>query len=287
MLLMTGDSAPRLPSHDWERIAESPSWYLDPLVARQRRRLHLELIRNWAADFTGGRVLKTDLFEEAYGKDRLLPDLLPQARIRIGMDCAATTVRRARTKCHAVSVHLLVGDVRSLPLRPGSLDLIFSNSTLDHFDSAEEFRTAVEELARVLSPGGRLVITLDNLSNPLYLPLRWACKLRRMPFRLGYTTSQTGLVDALEDAGLEVIARGTLIHNPRGISTLLFLALRRLMGAHADAPIRALLEVFAHLEHLPTRRLTASFVSACARKPEEAHGPAPPCANRVMHRHAE
>jgi SAM-dependent methyltransferase len=203
------------------------------------------------------------------------------------MDWAATTVCRAETKCPAASVQLLVGDVRSLPLRPGSLDLIFSNSTLDHFESAEEFRTAVEELARVLRPGGRLVITLDNLSNPLYLPLRWACKLRRMPFRLGYTTSQTGLVDALEEAGLEVIARGTLIHNPRGISTLLFLALRRLMGAHADVPIRALLEVFARLEHLPTRRLTACFVSACARKPEKPQRPAPPCANRVVHRHAE
>src|SRR5579863_5433953 len=274
---MNRDSGPRLSSRDWERVGERPSWYLDPLVAHQKPHIHLKLIRDWAAYVTSGCVLKTDLFEEAYGEDRLLPDLFPEGTMRIGMDCAATIVGRAAAKCPSGSVHWLAGDVRSLPLRTDSLDLIFSNSTLDHLESAKQFRTAVEELARVLRPGGRLVITLDNLSNPLYLPLRWACKLRQMPFRLGYTTSQTGLVDALEQAGLEVIATGTLIHNPRGISTLLFLTLRRVLGAHADAPIRGLLEVFARLEHLPTRRLTACFVSACARKPEKPQRPGPDC----------
>jgi SAM-dependent methyltransferase len=285
---MTRESARWQANRYRERLAERrPSWYLDPLVAQQRRQLHLELIRNWAAEASPGRVLKTDVFEEAYGEDRLLPDLLPEARMRIGMDCAATTVCRAIAKCPTASVHFLVGDVRSLPLRSDSLDLIFSNSTLDHFESAPQFRTSVEELARVLRPGGRLIITLDNLSNPLYRPLRWASKVRWTPFRLGYTTSQTGLVNALEAAGLEVIARGTLIHNPRGISTLLFLTLRRLLGAHADGPIRTLLKVFASLEHLPTRRLTACFVSACARKPETPQKSAPFCANRVIPRDAE
>ena len=253
----------------WERVAQrdNPSWYLDPLVARQKAELHLELARRWAGGGEPARVLKTDVFEDAYGDDHLLADLLPGARCRIGIDVAPTTIRRARSRCAVESICFLAADVRSLPLRPGSVDVIFSNSTLDHFDSAEEFRRALAELATVLRPGGRLIITLDNLRNPLYFLLRAASRLRCTPFHLGHTTSQAGLVNALEEAGLEVIDRGTLIHNPRVVSTALFLILRGLLGRRADGPIGAALRLFAGLEHLPTRQLTACFVSACAWKP--------------------
>ncbi len=253
----------------WERVAQrqDPSWYLDPLVALQKGQLHLELAHKWAAGCDPTRVLKTDVFEDAYGDDGFLAELLPGAQVRIGIDVAPTTVRRARSRCSLGSIRFLAADVRSLPLRAGSVDVIFSNSTLDHFDSAAEFRRALSELATVVSPGGRLIITLDNPRNPLYLLLRAASRLRWTPFHLGYTTSQAGLVKALEETGLEVIDRGTLIHNPRGVSTALFLILRRLLGRRADGPIRGVLRLFAGLEHLPTRQFTACFVSACARKP--------------------
>src|SRR5712691_8332987 len=139
----------------WEQVAgrERPSWYLDPIVARQKRQVHLELARKWAVRINPGCVLKTDVFEEAWGDDRLLPDLLPEACLRIGLDLAPTTVRQARANCAGASIGFVAGDVRSLPLASNSVDLIFSNSTLDHFGSAGEFRGAVHELARVLRPG--------------------------------------------------------------------------------------------------------------------------------------
>jgi hypothetical protein len=74
-------------------------------------------------------------------------------------------------------------------------------------------------------------------------------------------------VRALQEVGLEVVGRGTLIHNPRLFSTALFLILRRMLGARADGLVHAALRAFAALESLPTRKLTACFVSACARKP--------------------
>jgi SAM-dependent methyltransferase len=271
-----GMTGRRDPASDgrWEKVAaqDAPSWYLDPLVARQKRDLHLELIERWTAGCHPSRVLKTDVFEDAFGEDHILADLLPGARIRIGMDVAPTTVEHARSRCAAASACFFAGDVRRLPLRAESIDVIVSNSTLDHFDSAADFRLALQELARVLRPGGRLLVTMDNLLNPFYLVLRWASRLRGAPFHLGYTTSQAGLVKALEDAGLEVVDRGTLIHNPRGLSTVLVLALRRMLGPRADGPIRTLLRLFARLERLPTRGFTACFVGACARKPaRESH----------------
>jgi SAM-dependent methyltransferase len=254
-------------ARQWERLAERPrpSWYLDPLVAKQKRRLHLELVQRWAGA-RPARVLKTDLFEEAYGDDHLLLDICPGARATIGIDQTPTTVRQARARWPRAGAHFLVSDVRRLALRSGSLDLVVSNSTLDHFDSAGDFHDALAELARVLRPGGRLVVTMDNPQNLLYQLLRWASRLGLTPVPLGYTTSLSTLARSLEAAGLEVQEVATLIHNLRGVSTLLFLGLRRLLGPRADGPIRGALRLFAGLERLPTRRFTACFVAACARK---------------------
>jgi SAM-dependent methyltransferase len=253
----------------WGRIGQrrNPAWYLDPVVALQKRNENLALFRGWLPKSVPKRLLKTDLFEEAYGQDSLFTDLLGYATVTIGMDVALPTVRNARDCCSGASSRFLTADVRSLPFCNESIDLIFSNSTLDHFESAGEFRQAVSELARVLRPGGRLIVTLDNPWNPAYHPLRWASRRGAVPFSLGYTTSQRGLAAALTGAGLSVLGTGVLIHNPRAVSTLLFLAMRRLMGSHADGPIRLLLRLFFQLGRCPTRKLTACFISACAEKP--------------------
>ncbi|MBK9165901.1 MAG: hypothetical protein IPM24_00385 [Bryobacterales bacterium] len=59
-------------------------------------------------------------------------------------------------------------------------------------------------------------------------------------------------------------------HNPRAISTALFLMLARLLGARADRMIGGLLSAFSQLDRLPTRRLTACFQAVAARKPAAA-----------------
>ena len=47
----------------------SPNWYLHPLVAEQKRHVHLELARRWTDGLAVSAALKTDLFEEAFGDD--------------------------------------------------------------------------------------------------------------------------------------------------------------------------------------------------------------------------
>ena len=269
---------PSLPAEakPWDEVASepSPSWYLDPLVAAQKRAVHLELIDRWIAGVPR-LLLKTDLFEEAYGSDQLLPDLRSRCGMAIGLDISAETVRRARAhmkprECDGLLVSdLLVSDLRRLAVPSDSVDLVISNSSLDHFRSEAEVRAALAELARILRPGGQLIVTADNPVNPLYWPLRWLSRIGGAPFPLGYTPTAGGLVRRLRESGLEVTATACLIHNPRGISTLLFLALRRSLGARADRPVQALLRMFARLGRLPTRGITACFVAASARKPFE------------------
>ncbi len=256
-------------SAEWERVGgrESPSWYLDPLVAEQRRRVHQELVWHWTRGVAIRRVLKTDSFEEAHGDDCILFDLFPQA-YSLGMDLALSTTRRAQARSPNEQVRFLVGDVLNLPIRPGTMDAIVSTSTLDHLESRAELERAIGQLASVLRPGGVLVITLDNPWNPGYALLRWASRRGWLPFRLGHTAALSGLTRCLQEAGLEVTATSALIHNPRIVSTLLFRALRLLLGRHADVAIRALLAAFATMGRLPSRRFTACHMAACACKPE-------------------
>ena len=58
----------------------------------------------------------------------------------------------------------------------------------------------------------------------------------------------------------------TRIPNPRGISTVLFLALRKVLGRFASLPIRALLGVFGLLGKLPSRSVTGCFLAVGAVK---------------------
>lgn len=147
------------------------------------------------------------------------------------------------------------------------IDFVVSNSTLDHFDSRDDFIVALRELFSALKPGGLLFITMDNPQNPFYLLLRGVCRWLGKPFLLGYTTSRASLSHHLESVGFRVLEQAGLIHNPRLISTLLFLTLRYALGGHAERPIKLLLAAFQHLEHLPTAKYTSCFVAACARKP--------------------
>lgn len=77
----------------------NPSRCLDPLVARRKREEYLACIRKWSPRSAPRRVLKAGLFEEAFGKDSLLPGLFPGAATRIGMDVAAGIVEKARAHC--------------------------------------------------------------------------------------------------------------------------------------------------------------------------------------------
>ena len=266
--LMLGARTVRMTrDRSWEEVAENErsSWYLDWLVAEQKRLANLALLQKWVEALPTATILKTDLFEEANGRDELLSGLPASARI-IGMDIAPTMVSRAKRRIHSKGAHFLGTDVRQIGLASGSVDVVFSNSTLDHFQSEQEFKTAIRELIRVLRPDGTIVITLDNPDNPLYALLRWLGSRGWIPFHLGYTTTLAGLVAELQNGGIRVTATDYLIHNPRIVSTVIFLGVRRLLGRFADGPIRLMLRAFNWLDKLPTRRYTACFVAAGGKK---------------------
>jgi SAM-dependent methyltransferase len=252
----------------WDEVGqgEQPSWYLDPLVAAQKREENLQLLRRWTAGMPIPLLLKTDSFEEANGTDEVLTGF-DSAAFCLGMDISSETAGRARRRLGSARRAFVAADVLALPLAPGSVDVIFSNSTLDHFRTRAEFESAIAQLVAVLRPGGVFILTLDNCRNPLYWLLRAMSAAGLSPFPLGYVPTPRRTAALLQAHGLSVTDRDHLIHNPRLLSTVLFLVLRKLLGSNADAPIRLLLRLFACCGRLPLRGVTSSFAAFRAVKP--------------------
>ncbi len=222
------------------------------------------------------RLLKTDLFEEAFGEDQLLFDISSDGQ-KFGIDLGHSTVKYAKAKApklaapgsggSTASFHFGVADLRTLPFKPQSFDMIISTSSLDHFASGHDFRQAVQQIISALAPGGRLIVTMDNLWNPLYFPLKWLSRFSWSPYPLGYTPSLTRLTKILVHNNLNVLKTDCLVHNPRLVSTALFLLLRRILGNRASPWIAAILKAFSWLDSLPTRYISACFVAVVAEVP--------------------
>jgi len=102
-----------------------------------------------------------------------------------------------------VEAHFVCGDVQALPLRNGSVDVVFSYSVLQHIERAKVVRF-FQEASRVLKPGGLCLVQLPNAFG-MYSFLRQAKRgfrqARPGTFEMRYWT-RTGIRQAIEGAGL-------------------------------------------------------------------------------------
>ena len=143
--------------------------------------------------------------------------LLARAERVVGVDVAPSIVQAAGVRNPGLEA--AVADVQELPFDDGSIDVVVSNSTLDHFASLAEIDRALVELARVLRPGGLLIVTLDNDANPVIwlrnrIPRSLLQRSGLVPYPVGRTLSPSGLRDAVERAGFAVDRTAVIAHVP-------------------------------------------------------------------------
>lgn len=157
----------------WDRLAERmPDLY--PAASTQAyRRLEMALIRRSLGPLAGRRLLKLDLWNEAFNT-RILPWMRSEGAAAFGLDASGSIVGRAAARARAAGdgLRLLQADARRLPFADESFDCCYSMGTLEHFAEMPE---ALGEIRRVLRVGGRAV---------LGVPYRWDPWLRPLLVRL-------------------------------------------------------------------------------------------------------
>jgi ubiquinone/menaquinone biosynthesis C-methylase UbiE len=108
--------------------------------------------------------------------------VLSRSGIRIvGLDLSPEALARAQEHCRSENVALMRASGFALPLRDGSLPLIYASQVLHLFESTDRL-TILSEAHRVLEAGGRFVFDMKNAwSHPLRY-FRSSSRARRKHF---------------------------------------------------------------------------------------------------------
>jgi len=253
----------------WETIAnEWKRTRPDRLWRKHSDAINRSLLLRWLPERPTSRLLKTDMFDEAVGEG-LARFLRTRTHRIVGMDLSFKNVHSA---CRGeTSVCGACADVRDLPFGDASFDVIVSNSTLDHFQTSKEITSSLLELHRVLRYEGQLIVTLDNLANPIVavrnsLPFTVLNRLGIVPYFVGTTCGPWRLQKMLRDAGFDVKEVTAVLHCPRMVAVLVAKLLCSCAKASSQERFLRWLQKFERLSRWPTRYMTGHFIAVRAEK---------------------
>lgn len=233
-------------------------------------RVNGALFERWLGDRRRTSLLKTDLFDEAV-TDGLLPCLERLSDDVCGIDISSECVEMASQRYPKNDFRQ--ADVRALPFRDGRFDCVVSNSTLDHFDEKKDIAAGLSELFRVLRPGGTLIVTFDNLQNPLValrnaLPFTLLEKIGLVPYFVGETVGRRGLVRLLEATGFTVEETRPILHCPRVLAVPMARRAQRASGPAGQEHLLERLFGWERLADWPTAGFSGHFIAALATRPK-------------------
>jgi ubiquinone/menaquinone biosynthesis C-methylase UbiE len=143
------------------------AWGYSHVVAAGLEPLYRRLVREVVDEvLTSASPVETALDVGCGGGQvsRLLAQRLPGARV-IGVDLSGAMVARARAAGRRLgNLEIRRGDAMDLPLPPASADLCVSVASIKHWPDQ---RRGLEQIRRVLRPGGTLVVLeVDRRCSP-------------------------------------------------------------------------------------------------------------------------
>jgi ubiquinone/menaquinone biosynthesis C-methylase UbiE len=167
--------------------AETPGGY----ALRVRKQRVLELL-----DGIHGRVL-----DVGSGPGIMVPDLVQRECEVWAVDAAPEMVRQCQERFgHLPQVHCRIGSATALSFPADTFEVVVCMGVIDRI---RDYELAIQEMLRVLKPGGMLLIAFPNLLSPwatwrgfiLYRALDW---LRPLYYRLSRRPRPPGLGGVLK-----------------------------------------------------------------------------------------
>lgn len=122
-------------------------------------------------------ALGRDVLEIGCGTGLILKEVAPFARQAIGLDISRGMLGHARRR----GLNVVEGSATDLPFPDAVFDTVYSFKVLAH---VEHIRRAMEEVSRVLRPGGRAALEFYNRHS-----LRYAIKRIKRPNAVSDTTN--------------------------------------------------------------------------------------------------
>ena len=151
-----------------------------------------QLLRWLGGDLRGLRVL------DVAGGDGYWAGLARRRGARaVSVDLSRAKMTRGRRLAGPPA--LIEADALALPFAAGSFDRVMSICAIEHFDDGE---AALDEMARVLRPGGELVMSADALTSAAQWPHLYRAHCARYHVKRTYT--HAALEKLLGDRGFDI-----------------------------------------------------------------------------------
>ena len=217
--VLSGDKA-RLAEVRKARATEAARYFADHASHwDQLRSLHVaeEAVERAMREIIGDAPLLAVL-DLGTGTGRMLELIAPQAARAVGIDQSPAMLNLARTRLEKAglrNVQLRQGDIYALPVERNGYDLVIVHQVLHYLDDPAR---ALREAARVLRPGGRIVVVdFAPHTNELL-------REKHAHRRLGFAASE--VEGFLNEAGLESVAHRDLVsrRTPEKLSVSIWIA---------------------------------------------------------------
>jgi ubiquinone/menaquinone biosynthesis C-methylase UbiE len=147
------------------------SWF-ETALGHTADLLEKDLLYRLAQSCVGDRGL-----DVGTGTGHFALDLAAHGLTAVGVDLSTSMLDVARDKDTAV--HLLRGDASALPLASESFDVVLSVTALEFIERRQQ---ALNEMWRVVRPGGRLVVGVLNSWSPWAWARRRESRQQETPF---------------------------------------------------------------------------------------------------------
>lgn len=121
---------------------------------------------------TGLKFKQNDMvLDVGCGQGVFLARIVKSYRLRgVGIDVSPVSIRYANVNLRSNRLKYLVADSLLLPFKDNYFDKVVTFDTLEHIENQEK---AVDEMVRVLKPGGKLLIHTLNVNDKYTLDWVW------------------------------------------------------------------------------------------------------------------